>query len=152
MTDAISFVVPGPPVPKGRARSTKSGRHYTPQKTVDAENAIGAWARQAMNRARQQPMDCPLSLSFLACIPIPSSWSAKKRKDALECGVLPLGRPDVDNFAKALADGMNGIVYKDDARIVHMGDCLKIYSDNPRLCVRVSPFLLSNSEWTQKNC
>lgn len=146
----IAFEVPGTPVAKGRARSTSTGRHYTPQKTRDGEGAVSYHAMTAMLAAEDsEPMSGPLSLSFLACIPVPASWSDKKRKAALTSSAMPISRPDLDNYCKLIADGINGIVYKDDAQIVHLSDCLKVYSANPRLCVRVEPFDPDATYWLQ---
>lgn len=35
----VSFVVPGQPHGRARARSTRTGRHYTPQKTVSTKRS-----------------------------------------------------------------------------------------------------------------
>ncbi|WP_163360796.1 RusA family crossover junction endodeoxyribonuclease, partial [Klebsiella aerogenes] len=50
------------------------------------------------------------------------------RKTAALLGLLkPTSKPDIDNLLKAVADGMNGIVYADDAAIVSFS-CSKVYA------------------------
>ena len=51
-------------------------------------------------------------------MPIPASWSARKRAAAITGDVLPTGKPDIDNLVKAALDGVRGIVIGDDATLV----------------------------------
>lgn len=132
-----AFVIPGPPVAKGRPRiSTRGGfaRAFTPAKTVNFEGRVGFAGSEAM-RGRS-PVDGPLALRVDIFLPVPASWSKRKQVDAL-CGTTrPTGRPDVDNFAKAVLDGLNGIVWRDDAQVVSL-TATKYYADAPRVEVRV---------------
>jgi Holliday junction resolvase RusA-like endonuclease len=68
---------------------------------------------------------------FLA---IPTSWSKRKHAAALVGQVFPTKKPDLDNFLKAILDGMNGIAFTDDARVVALISS-KRYSDTPRVVV-----------------
>ena len=45
------------------------------------------------------------------------SWTKKQMKEYKQGKILPVTRPDVDNYAKSLIDGMNGVVFKDDSQI-----------------------------------
>jgi Holliday junction resolvase RusA-like endonuclease len=76
MITNILFVVPGEPYGKGRARSTKSGRHYTPEKTVSYERLVGWTAKQAMGS--KQPLSGALMVHVEAFCSVPTSWSKKK--------------------------------------------------------------------------
>jgi Holliday junction resolvase RusA-like endonuclease len=71
-----------------------------------------------------------------AFIEIPASWSKKKRAGAIDGSVLPVSRPDLDNYVKAALDGMNEVVFSDDSQIVHL-IAIKSYDENPRLVITV---------------
>jgi Holliday junction resolvase RusA-like endonuclease len=59
----------------------------------------------------------------------PASWSKKKRRRA-ECGEhFPSVRPDLDNYVKAVMDGM-ACCWGDDAQVVSLVAC-KRYSVSP---------------------
>jgi len=115
----IEFVIPGPPVAKGRPRSfVRNGRvgHYTPDKTARYENLVKLAARQAMGDL--PPADGPVSLVVSAFMGIPASWSQKKQRAAALGEVVPTKRPDLDNIVKAIKDGANGVTWRDDAQVV----------------------------------
>lgn len=140
----IRFVVPGKPVAKGRPRSRivqpKGGKafvaHYTPKKTESEEGAIRFFAQQAMGDL--PPLTGPLTIRMTAYVPIPTGWSKKKTADAISGMIVPTGKPDYDNYAK-MQDGINGVVWVDDAQIVD-AHIYKRYSDKPRLVVVVSRY------------
>lgn len=50
--------------------------------------------------------------------------------------ILPSRKPDVDNIEKAVLDALNGIAYKDDAR-VHRTSGAKFYGAPPRLEITI---------------
>jgi len=116
----LQFVIPGPPVGKGRPRFSTAGgkpRSYTPAVTRDYESLIAARAAEAM--AGREPLRTPLRVMIEATMSIPLSWSKAKRQAALDGDVYP-SRPDVDNIAKTVLDGMNGVVYEDDAQVMYL--------------------------------
>lgn len=128
-----SFFVPGDITPMGRPRFVRAtGIAFTPAKSRSYQAVIRDYAKQAMNG--QPPFDGPCALSIMAVYPWPSSWSAKKR--ARE-GAWKATKPDLSNISKGVEDGMNRIVFSDDARIaeVWVG---KQYGDDPGLAVEVS--------------
>lgn len=112
----ISFFVPGPPVAKGRARSTRSGQHYTPVRTRQYENRIATAARDAMRGC--DLYSGAVELEVVLLMPIPKSWPRLKQAMA-EIGELAhTTRPDVDNVVKSVKDGCNGAVWVDDSQVV----------------------------------
>ena len=132
----ITFAIPGVCVAKGRARTLKSGRSYTPAKTANYAARVAAIGKLAMGD--EPPAEGPLSLTLIVHLPIPASWSKAKQASALNGTVWPVSRPDVDNYAKNILDALNGIVWADDSAVVSL-TCTKIYSDDPRAVVRVVP-------------
>ena len=120
MSLAVSFVVEGKAVGKGRPRvSTIAGkpRLYTPKTTVAWELLVAAAARSAMGSQSQS--EHPMSVRISIDVQIPQSWSKARQKSA-EIGQAVPGKPDLDNVAKAVLDACNGIVYKDDAQVVRL--------------------------------
>lgn len=141
MTDQVSFSVPGEPVAKGRARATSIGgraRMYTPAKTERYESRVALFAREAMKGA--EPMSAPLSVRITAVLPIPASWSKRRQAQAEAHRIKPAKRPDADNLAKAVTDGCNGILWRDDSLIVDL-HVSKRYGSVPRVDVLVCALL-----------
>lgn len=136
--DMISFVVPGNPVAKGRARSfVRNGHvaHYTPEKTANYENLVKLMALECM--VGKSLLDGAVSMRISLHVPIPSSWSKKKQEQARNGELRPLTKPDCSNVTKAIEDAMNGIVYVDDKQIVELS-VSKYYSELPRAEIKVS--------------
>jgi len=123
----------GHPQGRGRARFTRAGFAYTPQKTRTYDENLGAAAGRAMNG--QTPMTGPLEVWFEAVFPVPSSWSKKKRSQALSGIIRPCVKPDGDNILKQL-DSLNGIVFGDDKQVVD-AHVKKVYGERPALYVIV---------------
>jgi Holliday junction resolvase RusA-like endonuclease len=130
----IIITVQGDPVPKGRPRFTKQGHTYTPAKTKSYEGLVKDAGMKAMEGAK--PLEGPLSVKLIVCLPIPKSWSKKKRLEAERGELLPIGRPDIDNFIKAALDGLNAIAYADDSQVVKIR-ATKRYSATPRMIILV---------------
>jgi Holliday junction resolvase RusA-like endonuclease len=130
----IRITLSGQPVAKGRVRfARKTGHAFTPEKTVAYEGRLSLAAQDAMNGA--PPLEGPLLVIVMAELAIPPSWSKKNRAAALDGTMLPMGRPDLDNYAKIL-DALNLIVWVDDAQIVDL--CVrKRYSTQPQLTIDI---------------
>jgi len=134
---AVAFTVPGQPQGKGRPRIGKVGAHarmFTPAKTAAYEGLVAHAAHAAMQgRALLEgAVACEV---FLHC-QIPASWSKKKQAQALAGTVMPTTKPDADNVVKAIFDGLNGVLWRDDVQVV---DLLvrKRYSASPCVYVEV---------------
>jgi Holliday junction resolvase RusA-like endonuclease len=133
----LQFTIPGPPVGKGRPRfSTQGGtpRSYTPAVTREYEALIAARAAEAMHG--NAPLQTQLTVYIYAAMGIPLSWSKAKRQAALEGDIYP-ARPDVDNIAKTVLDGMNGVVYADDAQVTYL-KVTKKYAEEGGVTVWIS--------------
>lgn len=133
MTTAITFIVPGPPVPWARAR-TNGKVHYTEPAVAAYKRKVAAVAQACMHP--RKPHGGPVVLEMRAVLPIPASWSAKRRAAALEGLEVPGKKPDWDNLGKAVSDALNGVVYVDDAQVVR-ASVEKLYGDSPQMVVHV---------------
>lgn len=134
MTFATTFKVYGTPVPKGRPRFTRQGRTYTPKKTYDYETEVAKEARAAMGSS--EALETPVAVFVHVTFPIPQSYSKKRSEACLSGFEKHIKRPDLDNCIKAITDGMNGVVYKDDSQITSL-HATKVYGTDAMVEVYV---------------
>lgn len=124
------------PLPKERPRATVMGGHariYTPRKTAEYEKKIGdAW--KSMHDGG--PETGPVSVRMAFVMPIPKSATKKAKQDMENRRIRPVVKPDADNLAKAVLDGLNGIAYRDDNQIVDLS-VSKYYGTVPKVMIRV---------------
>ena len=132
----MKFVIPGPPVGKGRPRAVMQGgklHTYTPAATAEYEAKVRhCW------RASRLPgfgADTPVAVTITACHPIPASASKKARQAMEGNTVLPMRKPDADNIAKAVLDALNGLAYADDKQVVCLTVCKRYGA--PRVVVEL---------------
>jgi Holliday junction resolvase RusA-like endonuclease len=125
----LRFVVPGEPVAWQRTRINRSGYHFTAEKTRTAQATIAEAGGLAFRAAfgLHPLLDEPLSLSIVA-------FCGTKAKRAH--GRYRTTRPDLDNYVKTVMDALNGVIWLDDARIVHI-DARKVWAEEPRLSIVV---------------
>lgn len=126
----VNFTVPGVPVPKARARVVNiKGRSvsFTPEKTKAYELVLASIAGLAM---RGRPLlTGPLVVNATFVLPIPASWTKKKKESARLQRLLPTTRPDIDNLFKVI-DGLEQIVFANDSCVVE-AHIYKCYGDDP---------------------
>ena len=113
MNAAVTITIAGSPTAKGRPRMTRRGFAYTPAATRKYE-AHGRLAAQLAMDGRP-PISVPVRAEIVIDLPVPASWSAKRRDGALRGDIRPTTRPDADNFVKAGLDAINAIVVTDDS-------------------------------------
>ena len=141
----VTITIRGPAVAKGRPRFTRKGFAYTPAATRKYE-AHGRLAAQ-LAMGDQPPLNGPVCLTAIVEIPIPASWSKRRRALAIASGICPTTRPDADNFLKSAMDAINGIVVADDSLIVK-ATVEKKYGLDPKLVLLITPLgaMASNRE------
>ncbi len=130
---AITFSVPGEPVPQPRPRvSTRGGfaRAYVP-----AKHPVHAYRQSLAAAARDAGVtqtDEPLSIVIDAVFVRPKSHL---RKSGVKPDAPKLPRPDVDNIAKAALDALQDVIGDDTcvARLV----IEKSYGTEARTTVRI---------------
>ena len=136
MTDAITIVIGGEPVAKGRPRMTRKGFVYTPAATRKYESHARLAAQFVMNG--RPPISVPVRAEIVVDLPVPASWSGKRRDAALRGDIRPTTRPDADNYVKAALDAVNSIVIADDSLVVEI-DAVKRYATVPQLVITITP-------------
>jgi Holliday junction resolvase RusA-like endonuclease len=117
----LAFTIPGPPVPKARARRGRGRSFYTPEKTRRYERHIGSSA-----------------LAALATSGLRLQWPTRAEYMLRARVFVPTRRRlDVDNVAKSLADGCIGVLWDDDHRVGFHVDPWVLDEANPRVEVEV---------------
>jgi Holliday junction resolvase RusA-like endonuclease len=113
---AITFEVPGDPVPQPRPRVTTRGgfgRAYTP--TSHPINVYRQAIAMAATAAGAMPTDrAPLTLIVDLVFARPKSHY---RKSGLRDDAPKLPRPDCSNCVKGIEDALNGIAWIDDTQV-----------------------------------
>ena len=100
----FSATFEGNPVPKGRPRMTKTGHAYTPQTTRDFEKAVAIWAKTNFKgKLSKKPLKAVMNFYIKRA-------KTNKTKQHTQ-------RPDIDNYMKAVLDGMQGVVFEDDSQV-----------------------------------
>lgn len=132
---ALTFTVPGEPVPQPRPRvSTRGGfaRAYVPAKhPVHAyRDAIATAARAAGAGVHGEPVS--VVIDFV--------WERPKshlRKSGVKPDAPVLPRPDLDNTTKAVLDSLNGVAWEDDSQVQRLV-VEKSYGPEARTTVRIT--------------
>lgn len=127
----IAFIVKGEPKGKGRPRFTNTGRVYTPADTAQYERLV-AWSYA--NVAHGYKFTSPVKVSVKAYHKPPKGKSKKVVGDMLNGHILPTKKPDADNVAKIILDGLNHVAWDDDTQVVEMM-VTKLYSEEPMVAV-----------------
>ena len=110
---------------KERPRAATIGGHakvYTPKKTANYEAKVGYAFRKAYPNA--EPLATAIEVTIWCYFPLnkgdytPKGEPTKKGWAKL-CGTIKhTKKPDCDNIAKAVLDGLNGLAFVDDSQIV----------------------------------
>jgi Holliday junction resolvase RusA-like endonuclease len=127
MTFMVTFMVEGTPIPKGRPRFARRGKFvstYSPKTTVDYESKVSDSAKLAMGAS--EPLETPVGAYIYITLPVPASYSKKRTQACLSGEERPTKKSDIDNYCKAIFDGMNGIVFVDDSLVVSL-HATKVY-------------------------
>lgn len=113
------FNVEGKPQGKQRPKfNSRTRTAYTPKPTKDYEKAI-AWAyKSAKGKLISGAVEVRIKAYFR---PNKKLRSLTDDDISKTFGALRyVSKPDVDNIAKAVLDGLNGVAYNDDAQVVNL--------------------------------
>lgn len=132
----IEITIPGEVVPKGRPRFSRHGgrvRTHTPNKTLIYERIV---KMHALQQKPKEIFEDAIDVSISIHRKPPDSWSGVKKQRAIQGDIQPVTKPDIDNYAKAILDAMNGIIFKDDNLIVKL-TVSKMYADEHKAVVHI---------------
>lgn len=102
----------GPVVPKGRPRTGKGGNVYTPPETRKFETAVAKWAKEEGFHPVFFPVRVRLTIHDKTDDPT-------LRLHSIAGVTFRQTGGDLDNYGKAIMDGLNKIAWQDDKQIVH---------------------------------
>jgi Holliday junction resolvase RusA-like endonuclease len=129
MSTQIKIIIPGEPIAKARARHANRGgfvQTYDPQRVEKESLRLYLKAKGAIMYEAGVPLRCDLTFSM----PIPSSMSKKRQREAASGLHHHVKKPDIDNLVKFYLDVANGILFDDDKQIVELV-ATKRYGDTP---------------------
>lgn len=137
-SDPRGYTYDGPLQVKERARKGRAGRMYTPPKTVAFEKKVADWGAQQF----EQPLPYPIRVKLLVKDETVDTDLAYHSR----LGLVYYNKGDLDNFAKSILDGLNGVAWKDDKQIVSL-DISRRYGPRAGFDLYVSRAGLSSSEY-----
>ncbi|CAI3798597.1 hypothetical protein DBADOPDK_02072 [Pseudomonas sp. MM223] len=119
-----------------RASFVSYTAHITPERTENYENRISMAGTRAM--AGRTLLEGAVMVEMRIVLAIPQSMSKKRKAQAIAGELFPTKKPDMDNVIKAIYDGLNGVVWKDDVQVVD-AFVRKRYGEVPGVHVRIVP-------------
>ena len=129
---ARKFIVLGEPVAKGRPKLSRYGT-YTPKKTKEYEEHI---KQEWRKNGYKEPLTGAVMVDIVFHRSIQKSGSKAVKTAKLTGKVKPTVKPDLDNYIKAVLDGLNGLAWVDDSQIVNIS-ATKEYSLEPETVVLI---------------
>ncbi len=141
----IKFEILGPPRPKGRPKFFRKGNFvgtYTPTATREYEQNV---LTQALPHKPVKPIEEAIRLTMIFHMPIPTSFSRKKKGLAINKFLRPTKRPDLDNLAK-IKDALNKVFWTDDSVIVEEY-LYKVYSETPKTEITIETIFAKQGEF-----
>ena len=119
------------PVPASRARVTRWSTYF-PKKYTKFRNDLAV----ILSDKGYDKLEGLLYVKLDFYVQIPKSWSKKKTKE-ME-GRYCSNNADLDNYCKAVLDGLEGRYYENDKQVV-MIRARKFYSKDARIEFELSP-------------
>ncbi|MBX6423443.1 RusA family crossover junction endodeoxyribonuclease [Thermosulfurimonas sp. F29] len=116
----VSFFVRGIPKAQGRPRVVRFRNGRVGLKDPEASRDWKSYVRLVAAERVSRPIEGPVALELWFYLPVPKSFSRRKRLAALAGEVLPAKKPDLDNLVKAVLDALLGVVVLDDRQIVEI--------------------------------
>lgn len=127
MSGSVKIFVRGLPAPQGSARAfVRGGRAFVATDGNRLTSPLGAWRAAVRNEAQRamagRPVfQAPTNIRVAFGLPRPRSLPARV--------TWPDVKPDIDKLARAVLDGLTGVVIADDARVVVL-ELWKFYDDD----------------------
>lgn len=120
----LIITIPGQPIAKKRPRFARRGKFVTTYNSQQTEEGKFICLMQNQFYGPPIPAGVPIFLNICFSVQIPKSLPKKK------VVIGPVRKPDIDNMIKFVMDCANGILWHDDAQVVHIA-ATKVYNENP---------------------
>ena len=137
----MEIVIYGEPIPQGRPRFTKTGHAYDPERSRNYKQLVRFWVTQHLKKIDDwKPFENALCVDLTFYMGIPSSWSKKKRIQAIQGQIRPTSKRlgDLDNIVKAILDANNGLLWVDDCIITDLSARKRYTADLARVVLKVT--------------
>ena len=137
----MEIVIYGEPVPQGRPRFTKTGHTYDPQRSRNYNQLVRFWVTQHLKKIDDwKPFENALCVDLTFYMGIPSSWSKKKRIQAIQGKIRPTSKRlgDLDNIVKAILDANNGLLWVDDCIITDLSARKRYTGELARVVIKIT--------------
>lgn len=108
----VEFKFVGKVIGQPRPRFTRNGAVYEPKRAREYKAAVAAAYMEQVGYKFDD--NAQLFVSIAVERELPKALQRKKT----EVVQPDIGKPDVDNIAKAVLDALNGVAYNDDAQVV----------------------------------
>jgi|SRR6266850_1961752 len=137
-----TFIINGIPIAWKRPGQTSLGIRYDMQKEIKEDIFYELRLQKQKTRLdiNVVPPKGPLKLDITFFMPLPPSWSNKRRNDT--DGMYHAIKPDTSNMIKFYEDAATGLLWHDDAQICFI-EARKIYSTQPRTEITVTEIVNS---------
>lgn len=133
----VEFIIPGFTKGKERPRFVRRGNFvstYTPQSTHDYQNIV---KKSYIKASEGKLLDEPVKAEIYTIYEPPKSISKKRREQMISGNIPYTKKPDSDNIAKSILDGLNGVAFKDDSAVNDLR-VQKFYGEIAMSIVRLS--------------
>lgn len=134
--ETIEFKIVGKIKGKQRPRVSTFGgfaRAYTPKETIEYENLVRLSFLEQYPNFIPYDSKKPLKVVLKCFKAIPQTFSKWKKELALDKIIRPTVKPDLDNIAKSVLDGLNKVAFSDDSQIVDLH--IESYYSNAELII-----------------
>ncbi|RUM87196.1 MAG: RusA family crossover junction endodeoxyribonuclease [Thermodesulfatator sp.] len=146
----LAVFVRGVPKPQGRPRIVRFPNGKAGLKDPEVSRDWKNYVRMCVAEKVKEPISGPVALDLWFYLPIPKSFSRRKRLRALSGELRPTGRPDLDNLVKAVLDALLGVALEDDRQIVELR-AAKLYGAVPGVEI-MAFFVEPEPIWREKKC
>lgn len=138
MASHIKLIINKAPQPQSRPRFTARGRYvhaYENKKITMYKRMVAATYQSYFGAVK--PTEKAIAVDVVFYRPIQKSLSKREHARRVNGEHLPVVKPDVDNYVKAVLDALNGVAFQDDSQIIKL-KAQKLYSENPRTEIEIT--------------
>ena len=123
----IRFRING--IPRAKPRQTQRDK-FAPSLAVQNYRFWADLVRLAWREnVKGEPWEGGIALGAIFFFPIPQSWPAAKRNEAMVRDLPHIIKPDIDNLLKGISDPLNGLAWRDDCQICRLLEpCEKLWT------------------------
>lgn len=114
-----------------------TGNVYTPGNTKEYERYLQSLF--VIKYPKYIPIETKAKVTIIAYFEIPKSTSKKNTELMLSGEIVPTKKPDIDNIAKVILDGLNKLAFKDD-NLVSKIEVEKRYAEKPKVYIKVEEY------------